>query len=684
MRAARFALMVMLAACSWEFSPEQAEVRPRESYVGELERLGPDGQDFLVLGVGLDGFEDLTLEQKKLAYFLYRAAIAGHHIFTDQTHCYALELKNLLEQIFLHSEGLPSATVGAVHDYLKYVWINHGQYGARSHAKYVPNSLTSPMLKEAAQHAAGQGADLGLGTGEDLPAKLERLRAHIFDADFEPLQTNQKEGDDILATSFVNLYHPEITLSALGRLSLEWQQRLNVFFDLQDGTIAPRPYGIGGLYSEDLETVSYWLREALALTESEQQQASIQALLDYYQSGEEGRFRDHSVAWLKSKATIDYLNGFIEQYYDPRGVIGQFEANVSFLSDSKLISSLAASAEYFERRMPWPDLYKRTQVTPPVSTVVQVIVETGDSGPTSPVAYNLPNYADIRRDVGSKNVVLLNIQEARSERIEDEVIREFYLPRFQEGYRKYGRLGRQWGIYMHEVIGHGSGRPAETLKGDPRALIGRAFSSLEECRADLVGLYHVFDPKLVEIGAFSAEEQTQVAEALYIGHLQGQMNRYRSLETDIVREAHRKGRELILQYLVRGGEEDKQDFGTRVTQVEGNYFVEILDLQKARQGIAQLLGRLQVIKSTGDAEAAARLFDRFGTRVNTAWRENIRKRSERLKLPREAAFVFPQLVPVLDGEEIVDVAVEIKEDLTRQQLRFSRWRFNRELWPELR
>ena len=674
--------MVLLAACGGVPSSELADAPDRPSYVGELERLGADGQDFLVLGVGLKGFQDLTLQQKKLAYFLYRAAIAGHHIFTDQTHRHALEIKELLEQVFLHSEGLPADTVAAVHDYLKYVWINHGQYGARSHAKYVPHSLTFPVLQDASRHAAKQGVELGLRPGEDLAAKLERLRPHIFDADFEPLQTNQKEGDDILATSFVNLYHPEVMLSALEKLPLEWQQRLNVFFDLKDGAVKPRPYRIGGLYGEDLETVSYWLQKAVPLAESEQQRASLQALVDYYQSGEEELFRDHAVAWLKSDATIDYLNGFIEQYYDPRGVIGQFEANVSFLSDSKLITSLAASAEYFEQKMPWPDEYKRTQVTPPVSTVVQVIVETGDSGPTSPVAYNLPNYADIRRDVGSKNVVLLNIQEARSEKIEDEVIREFYLPRFQEGYRKYGRLGRQWEIYMHEVIGHGSGRPAETLKGDPRAVIGRAFSSLEECRADLVGLYHIFDPKLVEIGAFRAEEQLQVAEVLYIGHLQGQMNRYRSLETDVVREAHRKGRELVLQYLVQGGEEGDQDFGTRVTQVQGDYFAEILDLQKARQGIAQLLSRLQVIKSTGDAKAAAQLFERFGTRVNTAWRENIRKRSERLKLPREAAFVFPQLVPVLEGEEIVEVGVEIKEDLTRQQLRFSRWRFNQELWPE--
>ncbi|MBI2821092.1 MAG: hypothetical protein HYX74_02605 [Acidobacteria bacterium] len=657
--------------------------RGEHAYVGELERLGKDGQDILVLGVAATGFDKLSLRQKELAYYLYRAAIAGNDIFTDQAHRAALEIKNLLEEIHLHSQGLPQRTRAAVHDYLKYLWINHGQYGSESHKKYLPNTLTFPMLQQAAAHAARQGARLEPAGGETLEQKLQRLRPHIFDADFEPLQTNQKKGDDVLATSFVNLYDPRITQEIFDRdVSEEWKERLNVRFDLQDGKVVPKLYRTGGLYSGYLETISHWLRLAVPLAESEEQKKGLEALLDYYQTGDESKFREYSTHWLQSDTTIDYLNGFIEQYYDPRGVIGQFEANVSYVSDSSLIARLAASADYFEKKMPWSDAYKRGHVTPPVANVVQVIVETGDSGPTSPVAYNLPNYEDIRRDSGSKNIILLNIEEAQSQEIKERTIQEFYLPKYQDLVRKYGDAGRRWEVYMHEVIGHGSGKPDDSLKADPRTVIGRAYSALEECRADLIALYHIFDPKLVEIGAFSAADQRRVAEADYIGYLQAHVNRYRALEDDIVREAHRQGRELVLRYLAGGGEEGKRDFGVKVVQVNGNYYVDVADLAKAHQGVAELLGRLQTIKSTGDAEAATRLFDRFGTRVNTPWRDNIKRRAARLKIPRETAFVFPQLVPVLQNNHIVDVKLETREDLTAQQLRFSRWKFNKELWPQ--
>ncbi len=653
-----------------------------DRYVQELERLGKDGQDILVLGVNAEGFENLSLPRKKLAYYLYRAAIAANDIFTHQTHRYAWEIKKLLEEIYLHSDDLSLPARDAVHDYLKYIWINHGQYGAQSHLKYVPNFLTFEVLKGAAHHAAREGATFDLLEGESVDQKLERLRPHIFDADFEPLQTNQKDGDDILATSFVHLYHPGITAQMFDQqVSPQWKRRLNVYFDLQDGKVVPLTYKIGGLYGNYLKTISNWLGLAVPLAESEEQKKGLQALLEYYKTGEEESFRKYSIHWLKSNTTVDYLNGFIEQYYDPRGVIGQFEANVSFTSDSQLISKLADHASYFEKKMPWPHIYKRDRVTPPVANVVQVIVETGDSGPTSPVAYNLPNYADIRRDVGSKNIILVNIQKAASEEIREQIIEEFYLPKHQDIYRRHGKLARQWTVYMHEVIGHGSGKPADDLEADPRTLIGHAFSALEECRADLVALYHIFDPKLVEIGAFSAVEQQKVAEAQYIGYLQGHMNQYRSLQDDIVREAHRKGRELVLRYLVEGGKDTGKNRGVSVIRLNGKYYVEITDLSKVREGVGELLSQLQIIKSTGDAQASAAIFDRFGTRVNVKWRDNITERSRRLKIPRETAFVFPQLVPVLEGTTIVDVRVETREDLTAQQLRFSRWRFNTELWP---
>ena len=652
------------------------EALSNKKMIGELERLGKDGRDWLVLGAEADGFEDLSLGQKKLAYYLYRAAIAGNDIFYQQNHRYALEIKNLLEAIYLHSEGLEAEAAHAVHDYLKYVWINHGQYDAIEGTKVVPNELTPEMLYRAAEHAQDQGANLRLAPEDTLRDKLARLERSIFEASYEPVLTEQGHGKDIVAESAVNFWDPNVTSKEMETVLGFWKKKLNVRFAMEeDGSVVPQEYRIGGLFDRDLQTISYFLRKALPLAESEQQRLGLKALLDYYQTGDEALFREYSVHWLNSETAVDYLNGFIEQYTDPRGIIGAFEANVSFLADSTLIGRLADSAQYFEDRMPWPDEYRREKVNPPVANVVKVIVETGDSGPYSPAAYNLPNYADIRRDHGSKNIILLNIETADSEGIREATIEGFYLPEVQDVYRKYGDVGRAWEVYMHEVIGHGSGKPDPSLPDDPRTVLGRAYSALEECRADLVALYHVFDPKLVEIGAFTAEEQRDTALAMYQGYLQRHLNGYRRYEDDTVREAHDKGQQLVLMYLHSGGESGDRDFGVRVVERGGDFFVKVSDVDAARKGVGELLGRLQVIKSRGDSEGANWLFDRFGTKLDVEWRDNVKARAAKLKLPSGTAFVFPQLIPVAGGrggKEIVDVRLVYEEDLTAQQLRWSR------------
>jgi len=674
----------LLAACSTRPSPRKETMDTTltaKRMVGELERLGKNGNDFIVLGVDAPGFDQLTLRQKQLAYYLYRAAVAGHTLADQQNHRYALEIRTMLETTYLKSDGLDPQVRAAVHDYLKYVWINHGPYDHDSHVKTLPNALTFEMLRQAAEHAGARGARFELAGAETLAEKLERLRPVIFDPDFEPVMTNQKKGDDIIATSAVNLYDPRLTQKDIDALPPEWQQRLNVRFALEGGKAVPQVYRIGGLYGDDLDTISHFLTLALTCAESEEQRRSLQDLIDYYRSGDEEKFREYSVAWLRSDTIIDYLNGFVESYMDPRGVIGQFEGNVSFVSDSTLIGRLAENAIYFEKKMPWPDLYKLEKINKPVANVVNVIVETGDSGPTSPAAYNLPNYNDLRRDYGSKNIILLNIEEARSEKIREATIHEFYLPQYQELVRRFGDRARQWEVYMHEVIGHGSGKPAAGLRVDPAVAIGRAYSSLEECRADLVALYHAADPKLVEIGAFRPEEQGEIVKAMYVSYLQGQMNRYRMYEDDFVREAHQRGQQLVFGYLLEGGEQGNRDYGVRVISREGNYYVEVVDFARARQGVSDLLSYLQVIKSQGDAAAAAHIFDRFGTRINPDWRRNVRERAARLKLPNKSAFVFPRLEPVMEGEAIKDVRLLVDEDLTTQQLRMSRLRGNKKI-PE--
>ncbi|MFH1754280.1 MAG: hypothetical protein ABIA59_01125, partial [Candidatus Latescibacterota bacterium] len=507
--------------------------------VGELERLGPGGREVLVLGIEAPGFDKLPLAKKIFAYYLYRAAIAGDGIMYMQCHRDALEIKYLLEGILLFAHGLQDRVKNTIHEYTKFIWIHHGHYHHHNHTKIVPADFTFGDLLEAARLAVSNGAPIELRQGESIEDKLRRLERSIFDEDFEPIQTNQADGVDIVATSAVNYWDPDVTSSDLEQLPLAWRDKLNVRFAKKDGRIIPEEYKIGGLFSSELKTISHFLRLAIPCAESKEQKASLEALVEFYRTGDEELFRQHSIHWLKCDTEIDYLNGFIEQYMDPRGVIGNFEANVSFVSESTLLNRMAANALYFEKRMPWPKKYKRERISKPVANVVNVLIETGDSGPVSPAAYNLPNYNDIRRDHGSKNVILLNVENTRSKKIFEESVNEFFLPEYQDNVLKYANtIARPLEVYMHEIIGHGSGKPDAKMGRDPRASLGRAYSALEECRADLVALYHVSDPKLVENGAFRKEEQPAVVETMFITYLQGWLARYDRIDGIEVREAH--------------------------------------------------------------------------------------------------------------------------------------------------
>ncbi|MDE3246250.1 MAG: hypothetical protein KGN80_09195 [Acidobacteriota bacterium] len=686
-------------------APVPTSPAPRPDRVGELERLGEGGRDLMIVGVEAPGFDKLKASQRKYAYFLYRAAIAGNDIAYFQNHRSAFEIKDLLEQIYLHRDGIDAATMEGLEEYLKLVWAHHGQYGHDTHLKFVPRLLTFKQLEKAAKQAQKNGAEFTL-KHENLPRLLARLRPHIFDAKVEPIQVNQVSGVDVVATSSNGLYAPGLTAKEIQALAPELQGKLNVRFALKKDKKGRKlaeaeEFKIGGAYGDQLELVNYWLEKALGYVDNEQievikdgqkkirfepvanQRKALVDLITYFQTGDEKSFKDHSVAWLKTKSAVDYLNGFYEVYKDPRAVVGSYEANVSFRADSDKIEKLSQNALYFEAKMPWPDLWKRAKVEPPVASVVNVILETGDSGPMSPAAYNLPNYSDIRKEFGSKNVVLLNIESAQSAKVKEQIIQSFYLPEDQELIAKFGDLARQWTVYMHEVIGHGSGQPDAKLNGqDPAKLIGGVYSALEECRADCVALYQFFDPKVVEIGAVGEADQLAAAKAMYLGYLGGQLRMNGLVQGDTIREAHYRGRQLVLNYLIQPG----SDFGVAVIQKDGHAFVQVNDVQKARAGIGEVLAKLQTFKSNGDKEGVEKFFADFGTKVNKDWQADAKGRMDALNLPRARAFVFPQLVPVVDQKNdrdvLKDVKLETKETFAEQMLRFSRWAKSRELAPK--
>jgi len=646
---------------------------------GELERLGPNGRDVMVLGLEAPGFDELATDRKIFSYYLYRAALAGDSIMYMQNHRHAFEIKRMLEALFTSQAEIRDQTRESIHDYLKYFWIHHGNYHHGTHTKFLPNTLTPEALRKAATIAVTNGTDLELGS-ETLDEKLSRLEKTIFDPEYEALQSNQQRGADIVATSAVNFYDPGLTDDDIDALDPVWKSKINVRFKKENGTAVPESFMIGGAYGPELETVAHFLQLATPHAESDDQRKALELLIKFYESGDEEVFRSHSVHWLKSDTTIDFLNGFIEQYIDPRGVIANFEGNVSFAAGTSIADRLADCALYFEKKMPWPDTYKRTQIERPVAKVVNVIVESGDAGPVSPAAYNLPNYNDIRRDHGSKNVMFLNVENSRSMDLFKKMVNEFYLPEYRENQLKHRiKVIRPLEVYLHEIIGHGSGQPDRMLNADPRTALGRVYSPLEECRADLVALYHMSDPKLAEIGAFEPGEQESIVEAAYVSYTQGWMTMYDRIDGYQVREAHNQGHQLILMYLLEGGGDPNKDFGIRVIEQDGNFFVKIDDPAKVRDGVGELLGKLQVMKSTGDVAGAAELFDHFAANVTPEWKDNMIERLGKLNIPKLKAFVFPRLTPVMKDGEVADVQMLNDEDLTEQHLRISRLRHSTDI-----
>ncbi|MEW5854631.1 MAG: hypothetical protein AB2A00_38000 [Myxococcota bacterium] len=643
-----------------------------EKKVGDLGRVGPPGKQTLMLGVDAPGFSALSPKERALLYYLNRAAIAGDAIFTQQSHRHGQDLITLLNEIDLKNDVLEPATAAAVREELVRLFIHHGPYDHWDHVKHERWSLTPTMLAEAAVAAERAGAKLPKLKGESTEQMLQRLTPTLLDPDFEPVHVEQGKDKDIIAESATNIYARGITQKMIEGLLPFWQDKINVRFDLQDGKLMLQEYRIGGLYSQELWTVSYWLKKALPLAQSKEQADSIHALIDFYATGDEGLFREHSRHWLKSDTRVDYVNGFVETYMDPRGVVGSWEATVSYQSDSDLVRKLAQNAQYFEGKMPWDKKWQRQKVEVPVATVVNVVMETGDAGPISAAAYNLPNYLDIRRDYGSKNVVLLNVELARSEDLRRAVINEFYPEEDRQNAIDHGIDSRRWIIYMHEVIGHGSGQPDPSLKGEQKGMAGRTAAALEECRADVVALYQVLDPKLIEIGAFkSKDEQEKVARDMYVSYLTNDMVLLRTDAGTELREAHRRGYHLVTEFLLDGGG-TRKDYGVKRVVKDGKTFISVGETKKVRQGVADLLAILQRYKSLNDDKGATELFDKYGTRIDPKLKEEIVARAAPLNLPKARAFVFPRLIPVVQGGEVVDARIARDEDLLAQHRRFLR------------
>ena len=624
--------------------------------------------DAAVVQLYADGFTTLDLRHKILVWHLYLAAIAGRDIYYDQRYAHSLEMRAILEAILTHSAHVEPRVLDEIRRYTKLFWINTGPYNNLTARKFVLQ-LTRAELLDAAVASRRDGAVIATRPGETLAALVDRLAPMFFDADVDPILTNKTPGNgrDILEASSNNLY-AGVTMGALE--GFHERYALNSRLTANEGRLVEDVYRVGGRYDREIRHIIRHLADAVAFAPPRMADA-LTALIRFYETGEEADRIAYDIAWVRDRESpVDTINGFIEVYLDPRGVKGAWEGMVCYVNPEKTrrIHALAAHAQWFEDHMPWDPRFRKAEVTGVTARAIEVVIETGDSGPVTPIGINLPNDQAIREQYGSKSVSLANVSEAY-ERSTPEGLRLEFSWDDDEAARakRWGAIAQELTTDMHEVIGHGSGRMADEVTLPPHRLLAEQYSSVEEARADLVALYFLPDREIVELGLVSAEEHTEVVRTEYEYYARTALVQLRRVRVGShLEEDHMRNRQMIVQWL------RAHTSAIDIRRRDGKTYFVMTDAEAFRQGVGQLLAEVQRIKSEGDYAAARRLVEEYGVHFDPTLRDEVVARVDRLKLPSYTGFVMPRLEARRDARgAIVDVDISYPGDLEGQMLEYS-------------
>jgi dipeptidyl-peptidase-3 len=644
-------------------TPTSPGTTARETRKYLLERV----DDAAVVQLYADGFQSLPLRQKTLIWHLYQAALAGRDIFIDQKHRDALHMREIIEPIVAHPQGVDPAVLAEIQRYTKLFWLNNGPHNNLTARKFVLK-ITPAELQDAVYAAAKTGGARFMTRDETIEAKLARLQPMFFDPNVDPIVTSKTPGagNDILQASANNLYFG-VSLADLKGFTEKYG--LNSRLVKQNGKLVEEVYRINGRYGSYITEIVKHLEAAKPFAEPPMAKA-LDALIKFYRSGEEADRKAYDIAWVQDKdSPVDTINGFIEVYLDARGVKGSWEGLVFYVNQEKTqrIKTLATNAQWFEDHMPWDAKYRKPSVQGIVANAIDVIVETGDSGPVTPIGINLPNDQEIREKYGSKSVALANVNEAYDRSSPGSMRSEFtWSPEETQRAEKFATFAGELTTDMHEVIGHASGRQAEG-KGNPQALLKEEFSALEEGRADLVGLYFIADPKLVEIGVINAADHDNMVRAEYESYTRNAIVQLRRIrEGTQIEEDHMRNRQMIVRWLMANTKAIEER--TR----DGKTYLVMVDPKAFREGVGRLLAEVQRIKSEGDYAAAKKLFETHGVHFDAKLRDQVVARVDKLNLPSYSGFVMPKLTAVTAADgAITDVTISYPQDLTKQMLEYS-------------
>lgn len=633
--------------------------------------------DLQILRYKVPGFEELSLKQKELIYYLTEAALEGRDILFDQNGKYNLRIRRLLEAVYTNYTGdKNSPDFKAMEIYLKRVWFSNGihhHYGAE---KFTPE-FSQAFLKEAV--AGIDSSKLPLEKGESIEQLCELLLPVIFDPKVMPKRVNQADGEDLILTSACNYYDGVTQLEAEAYYDALKDPKdetpisygLNSRLVKKDGKLQEHTWKVGGLYSAAIEKMVYWLKKAEDVAENDQQKAVIAQLIRFYETGDLKDFDDYAILWVKDlDSRIDFVNGFTETYGDPLGMKASWESLVNFkdVEATQRAELISRNAQWFEDHSPVDKVYKKEQVKGVSAKVITAAILAGDLYPATAIGINLPNANWIRAQHGSKSVTIGNITDAYNKASHGNGFNEEFV--YSEVEKKlidsYGDLTGDLHTDLHECLGHGSGK---LLPGvDPDAL--KAYgATVEEARADLFGLYYMADPKLVELKLLP-DENAYKAE-YYTFLMNGLMTQLVRIQPGgIVEEAHMRNRQLIARWVFEKGAADRV---VELVKKDGKTYVVVNDYQKLRQLFGDLLSEIQRIKSTGDLKAARLLVEEYAVKVDPALHREILDRYAKLNLAPYKGFVNPKYELVTDKNGVVtDVKVTYEEGYAEQMLRYSK------------
>lgn len=633
--------------------------------------------DIQMLRYQVPGFDELTLRQKTLIYYLSQASLLGRDILWDQNGRFNLRLRRILEAVYTHFSGdRSSADFAAFAVYMKRVWFSNGIHHHYGCEKFQPGFTQEFLHQALGQLQAGHIA-LGYSSLEALEQELFPV---IFDPSVMPKRVNQAAGEDLLLTSACNYYAPGITQAEAeefyARRKAEGDQQHPIMYGMNsrleraaDGSLHENVWRADGMYGAAIRQIVQMLSRAIPYAENERQQSVIRKLIEFYETGNLAVFDAYTILWVEeTEGEVDFTNGFTEVYGDPLGLKASWEGYVNYTDHqaTQRAQALSRNAQWFEDHSPVDARFKKPLCRGVSAKVINAAILGGDLYPSSAIGINLPNSNWVRAEHGSKSVTIANLTHAYDEAARGNGFRNEFADSAQtvSMMDRYGSVCDDLHTDLHECLGHGSGR---LLPGvDPDAL--KAYgSTIEEARADLFGLYYLADEKLVELGLTPCQE---AYKAQYYSYM---MN---GLLTQMVRiqpghqieEAHMRNRALIARWTL-----EHYPQAVRLSEQDGKHYVEILDYPLLRTAFGNLLAEIQRIKSEGDLQAARQMVERYGVQIDAKLHQEVLERYSKLHLAPYKGFINPRYTPVCDSEgRITDVHIDYLETYDEQMLRYSK------------